>query len=159
MAERHFTTFALGQDLFGLDILLVREINRSPAITPVEHAPDFVAGLMNLRGQIVTVIDLGARLGLGKRGLTRESRCIILKTASEMAGRSGDARLEAAAPAELLGFLVDAVDDMVAVEESRIDPTPANVGQVNEKYLAGVIKLETKLVGLLNQTEVLKIVN
>ena len=84
MENRQFITFYLGEDLFGLDILLVREINRHLELTRVDRTPEFVRGLMNLRGQIVTVLDLGIRLGIGARAIERESSCIVLKTRGEL---------------------------------------------------------------------------
>jgi len=155
MAERHFTSFYLGQDLFGIEILLVREINRNPQITPVEHAPNFIAGLMNLRGQIVTVMDLGIRLGLPKQALSNQSRCIVLKTQQELASRGADEIFVREAPSEFLGLLVDSVDDMVSVDEVQVELPPANVGQVSEKYLTGVVKLENKLVAILDIGKIL----
>ncbi|MBL8025988.1 MAG: chemotaxis protein CheW [Fibrobacteres bacterium] len=157
MAERQFTTFKLGNDLFGIDILLVREINRSLQITPVEGAPEFVTGLLNLRGQIVTVIDLGVRLGLNKREIADTTRCIILKTAQELSNKGVDEKIVKSASADQVGFLVDYVGDMVAAAENEIAPPPANLGQVSEKFLTGVVKLEQGLVGLLDVGRILQV--
>ena len=156
MAERQYSTFLLGKDLFGLDILLVREINRNLAITPVEQAPDFVSGLLNLRGQIVTVVDLGVKLGLEKRVLGSESRVIVLKTAQELSAKHVDDRLLAAAQVDLLGLLVDGVSDMVTADDKAVEPPPANTGNVADKFLTGVIKLEHGLVGVLDIGRILK---
>ncbi len=157
MAEKQFTTFFLGRELFGINILLVREINRKFDITPVEHAPDFVSGLMNLRGQIVTVLDLGARLGLAKREITACSRCIVLKNISQVSvSEAGRGQLQSAST-DLVGLLVDGIGDIATVEDSKIEPPPANVGQVSEKYLTGVAKTEEVLVGILDVEKILKI--
>jgi len=157
MAEKQFTTFKLGEDLFGIDILLVREINRSLQITPVEQAPEFVTGLLNLRGQIITVIDLGVRLGLEKREVMGSTRCIVLKTAQELLNRHASENVVKSASSDQVGFLVDSVGDMVSVSEGDIAPPPANLGQVSEKFLTGVVKLEHGLVGLLDVGRVLHV--
>jgi chemotaxis signal transduction protein len=68
----------------GINILFLREINRHIDLTPVDLAPSYVCGLMNLRGQIVTVIDLGVRLGLPPRKITAETGCIVLKSFKEL---------------------------------------------------------------------------
>ena len=79
MGVKQFVTFRLDNRLLGIDILKVREINRVLDITPVQHAPGYVRGLVNLRGQTITVFDLGTRLGLPPRGITGCSHNIILK--------------------------------------------------------------------------------
>ncbi len=155
MAEKQYTTFRLDNDTFGMDILLVREINRSLQITPVEQAPDFVTGLLNLRGQIITVIDLGVRLGLEKRELTAQSRCIVLKTTQELQARHVSTALVSGAPTDFVGLLVDSVSDMVTIDDADILPPPANLGQVSDKFLTGVIRLESTLVGLIDVTKIL----
>lgn len=145
MAERQFVTFYLGEDYFGIDILLVREINRNLDITPVEHAPPFVRGLLNLRGQIVTVIDLGTRLGIGEREIAANSSCIVLKTTSELDRSSARDKLSDTTTSELVGLLVDYIGDVVSVDESLIEPSPAQDGGVDAEFLAGVIKLDKNL--------------
>ena len=157
MSEKQYTTFRLGEDLFGIDILLVREINRSLQITPVEQAPDFVTGLLNLRGQIITVIDLGLRLGLEKREMNVNTRCIVLKTSHELTSRHHAEEIVKNASSDQVGFLVDAVGDMVTVSDGDIAPPPANLGQVSEKFLTGVVKLEHGLVGLLDVGRILHV--
>ena len=77
---KQFVTFRIDGDLLGLDVLRVREINRILDITPVASAPDYVRGLVNLRGQTVTVFDLGIRLGLTPRFITEESHNVVLET-------------------------------------------------------------------------------
>lgn len=156
MAENQYSTFFIGKDLFGINILLVREINRNLTLTPVELAPPFVSGLLNLRGQIVTVIDLRIKLELSKSVITPQSRVIVLKTAQDLAARHTDSKLQSAAQTDLLGLLVDGVSDMVSAEDKAIDPVPANTGNAAEKFMTGVIKLEKSLVGLLDIGKILK---
>ncbi len=153
--ERQFSTFYLGRALFGLDILLVREINRHLDLTPVDRAPDYVRGLLNLRGQIVTVVDLGIRLGLEPRRIGSESRCVVLKTTTELRSQEGTEELDDDTVDDVVGLLIDRVGDMVSVDSAEIEPPPANVGVVEGRFLSGVVKLEGDLMVILRAKEVL----
>jgi len=155
--QRQFTTFFLGENLFGIDVLLVREINRHLDITNVTPAPDFVVGLMNLRGQIVAVTDLGIRLGLEKRVIGKETCCIVLKTEADLATLRSEGMVSEATSKDTIGLIVDRISDMILVDESDIEPPPANLGGVDGRYLGGVIKQEGNLVALLRIEEILKL--
>jgi purine-binding chemotaxis protein CheW len=151
-----YSTFRLGDRLFGLDLLMIREINRILDITPVPHAKAHLRGLINLRGQIVTILDLGVRLGLPRQEISDSSHNIILKTGAELAS----ARQEGAAAAhgagsDLVGFLVDAIGDVVEADEATIEPPSANVSEAEGGFLSGVIKTEAGLLVLLDLNEVL----
>ncbi|MCK4305580.1 MAG: chemotaxis protein CheW [Candidatus Eisenbacteria sp.] len=153
--DRQFATFFLGDARFGIDILMVREINRHLDITPVDRAPEFLRGLLNLRGQIVTVIDLGIRLGIGPRVIGRASACLVLKTSSDLAKHQEAGLLEDDTADDVIGLLIDRVGDMVSIDEREIEPAPANVGAVDGKYLSGVVKLDDGLMAALRAKEVL----
>lgn len=157
MAERQFITFYLDNDFFGIDILLVREINRHLDVTPVELAPDYVRGLLNLRGQIVTVIDLGIRLGLGPRKIGPNSSCIILKTSAELARSSAIHLLKDSTASDLVGLLVDYIGDVVAVDALEIEPPPAHTTGVRGRFLEGVVKLDKGLLVTLKTSEFLSL--
>ncbi len=152
--KRQFATFRLGDALFGIDVLLVDEINRQLDMVPVAGAPEFVRGLLNLRGQIVTVFDLAARIGAGAWSRTPESRCIVLKTARMVGHLRESGQLDDNAGADAVGLLVSRVEDMVTVEEADIDPAPANVGDIAGRYVAGVVQLEKELLKILRVDEV-----
>lgn len=155
--RRQFATFRLDQWLLGVDLLLVREINPQMDVTPVPLAPPFVRGLINLRGQIVTVLDLGIRLGLSARTITESSHVVILKTNDELGAvrmQTGRAALKGAS--EVVGLLVDAIGDVVEEEEEFIEPPPANVGEMERRFLAGVVKLRDELMVILETNEVLR---
>lgn len=157
MATRSFTTFHLNDQLFGLDILLVREINRHLELTPVPQAPDYIRGLINLRGQIVTVLDLKRRLGLETTDQGAIRHNIILKTDAELTGQGNrKAQEEKLLLPDKVSLLVDAIGDVITVDEDAIDPPPANVDQLEGKYLTGVIRLDGTLLTLLNLNTVLK---
>jgi purine-binding chemotaxis protein CheW len=131
-------TFYLGDALCGMDILKVQEINKLLAMTNVPQAPEYVKGIVNLRGQIVTVVDLGKKLGLSKTDLGANTRNIIVNSENEY-----------------IGLLVDSIGDVERTDWDKIEPPPANIGGVQGKYFEGVFKKEKSLIGILNVEEVL----
>ena len=133
-------TFYAGEALCGLDIRKIQEINKLMEITPVPLAPEYIEGIMNLRGQIVTIIDLCKRLGLSSRGRGEASRNIVVNGGTEY-----------------IGLLVDQISDVVKSEWDKIEPPPANMHGIQGRYFEGVHKTEKKLIGILKVEEVLKI--
>jgi purine-binding chemotaxis protein CheW len=148
---KQYATFRLDNHLFGIDVLLVREINQYMIITPVPLAAQSIRGLINLRGQIVTVVDLGVLIGLEPRAITKESHSMVLKTQDDLSSlrvRFGNQDLTG--PMDTVGLLVDGVGDVVDVDLNEMEPPPANVGDIDGQFLAGIIKLESELLVLLN---------
>ena len=137
MKSRQFVTFGIDDYLLGIDILKVREINRVLDITPVQHARTYVRGLINLRGQTVTVFDLGRRLGLALREIAEESHNIILKN-------------------DAVGLLVDSIGDVVVAQDDEIEQPPANVGGIEGKFIEGIVKLEKDLLVILSAEKILE---
>ncbi|HHC25001.1 MAG TPA: chemotaxis protein CheW [Desulfobacterales bacterium] len=137
MKSRQFVTFGIDDYLLGIDILKVREINRVLDITPVQHARTYVRGLINLRGQTVTVFDLGRRLGLALRKIAEESHNIILKN-------------------DAVGLLVDSIRDVVVAQDDEIEQPPANVGGIEGKFIEGIVKLEKDLLVILSAEKILE---
>jgi purine-binding chemotaxis protein CheW len=133
-------TFSIGEALFGIDILTVEEINKSQFVTYVPQAPDYVLGVMNLRGRIVTIIDLGQKLGLSPAVLSDASRNIIVHSHGES-----------------VGLFVDRVDDVVLLDWESVSPPPANVRGVQGKFLQGILKTERSLIAILSVDQVLDI--
>jgi len=133
-------TFYVGNALCGMDILKVQEINKLMEMTKVPQAPDYMVGILNLRGQIVTIIDLGQKLGLGNVEISNESRNIIIN-----------------APGEHVGLLVTKISDVVMADPDKIEPAPANMSGIQGSFFIGVYKTENKLIGILDIKEVLKI--
>ncbi|SFS08387.1 purine-binding chemotaxis protein CheW [Granulicella pectinivorans] len=140
-----FSTFRVGERLLGLDIRMIQEINRIPEITPLPLSAEYVRGFINLRGQIVTLFDLGVRLGLPRKQIDDESHNIILHP------RAG-ARAQ-----DPVGLLADGIGDVVEVDVSQIEPLPANVGEMDGRYLSGVIKFQDELMVLFDLKRVLHI--
>ena len=132
-------TFYVGDALCGMDILKIQEINKLMVMTKVPQAPDYVMGILNLRGQIVTIIDLGKKLGLSSTELTGKSRNIIVNSKGEY-----------------IGLMAARISDVMHSDISKIEPPPANIGGVQGKYFTGVFKTEDKLIGVLDVEEVLK---
>lgn len=154
---KQFATFRLDEQLFGLDVLMVREINQQMDITPVQQSPEYVRGLINLRGRVVTIMDLGVRLGLPARLVGADSHNVILKTNAELASirNHQDGSEDLSTCADAVGLLADAVGDVVDVDESQIEPPPASVGEISGRYLSGVVKLDGDLLVLLDVDNVL----
>jgi len=132
-------TFYAGGSLWGTDILKVQEITKPSEMTRVPRAPEYVKGILNLRGQILTVIDLGVKLGLPSSLINDESRNIIVKSDNEC-----------------IGLLVDRVGDVVVAEREKIETPPANVKGVAGRFLRGVFNTKDKLIGILDVDEVLR---
>ena len=133
-------TFQLGGDgsVFGIDATLIQEAVMVGELTPVRHAPDYVAGIRNLRGRIITVIDLCARLGLGYVEIGPESRILIVDWRGEP-----------------VGLLVDRVADAIEVEAGALEPAPPNLHGVQMQKLLGVCHSGERLAALLDLAAVL----
>lgn len=150
--ERRFCTFYLGDECYGIDILTVREINRQVQITPARGAPGSVRGLMNLRGQIVTVIDPAVKLGYPARELKKSTRLVILKTNADLASL-GLSKL--ATNDELAGLWVDRISDVITVTEDQIAPAPPDQSGKNDHLLAAVVQLKDKVIRLVDPSALL----
>ncbi len=126
-------TFHVGEEEFGVDILDVREINRMMEITRVPHAPEFVEGVINLRGQVIPVVDLRKRFGLAAAERDKSARIVVVEL--------GD---------KVVGFLVDSVSEVLRVPRSMVEPPPPIVGGIDSEYIRGVVKLDDRLLILLD---------
>jgi purine-binding chemotaxis protein CheW len=157
MSQKQYASFYIGKNLFGIDVRLIREITRSNEITSVDGAPNFVRGLLNLRGQIVTVIDVHDRMGLPViDGADNDRHYIILKTSDELdAKREEDKTIEMTSR-DLSALEVDSIGDMVTVEDNEIESTPANIGEVEGRFISGVVKLEKELLIIIKVYELLR---
>jgi purine-binding chemotaxis protein CheW len=137
VATKQFVTFRIDGDLLGMDLLRVREINRMLEITPVPGAPVYVRGLINLRGQTLTVFDLAVRLGLAPHPITEESHNVVLKH-------------------QFVGLLVDSIGNIVQCDESEVEQCPANACSIEAKFIDGVVKLEDELLVILRSEKLLE---
>ena len=132
-------TFFCKDYQFGIDILKVHEINKKVILTPVPQSPNCVLGLMNLRGRIVTIIDLAKKLGFSHKNIN-EKECKIVIVYSQD---------------EYIGLLVDQVGDVVQLDIKNIEPPPVNINNSIINYLTGVLKIDNGLIGILDVESVL----
>jgi len=131
-------TFYIGDACCGIDILQVQEINRLVEVTCVPLAPEYVKGIINLRGQITTVIDLGKRLGLPSEQKMKFRKNIIVCCENEF-----------------IGLLVDSIDDVVSAERDHMEKPPLNMNALQGQYVEAILKTEKQLISILNLGEVL----
>jgi len=137
-AAADIVTFRVCDMLCGLDIVDVQEIKRIHQITAVHRAPPEVRGVVNMRGRIVTIIDVRQKLGF--------------------AAAAGGPALVIIVPhrEELLGLLVDDVDDIVRAEPGAIVPAPDNLEGVERELFCGVLKLDQTLVAILDRSRIVE---
>jgi len=134
--RRQYITFlATGQE-FAADIMTIREIRGWTDTTALPHVPDFVRGVINLRGMVLPVIDLKARLGLGQTEATAK-HVIIVVNAGE----------------RTIGILVDAVSDILTVTSSEIQSVPDVMRESQNEYVEGIAVLDGRMVTLLGMTK------
>ena len=133
-----FLTFALGQEEYGVEILKIQEIKGFSAITPLPNAPAYVKGVLNLRGTIVPIVDLRKKFGLPAVEYTKFTVIVVVQVQGQT-----------------MGFIVDAVSDVLTVAATDIQPTPDLHGQVDTTSLTGLAKAGEKLVILLDIDKVL----
>lgn len=131
-------SFVVEREEFGVDILKVQEIIRTVEITRVPKLPEFVEGVINLRGKIVPVIDLRKRFAIPEKKHDNETRIIVVEL-----------------PDKVVGFLVDKVKEVIRVEKSIIEPPPELTTNINANYITGVAKLQDRLLILLDLDKVL----
>ncbi len=154
MSSRKFFTFFLGEDMFGIDILLVREIIHGFSLTKVELSPEHVSGLLNLRGQVVTVIDPAIALSMD-RVKPSENICLILKPESELNRLAVPLSISEGIGEDSAGLMLDDIGDVIEFPEDEIEPSPANLKGINGKFLSGVVRKDGELMLIMNISEVL----
>ncbi|MBU1430455.1 chemotaxis protein CheW [Myxococcota bacterium] len=149
---RQFATFKLDETLWGIDILQIREIIIQLESYPVPQAPPHVHGLMNLRGQIVTIIDLRQRLRYNAEAEAKAGCCVILKTDGELVkGALGLERIGA----DAVGLLFSEIGEVLAIEEEQIEPAPAHATAVGGEFIQGVVALDETLMLIMKLAPVL----
>jgi len=127
-------SFNLDQEEYGVDVLKVREIIRMPMVTRVPNTPYYVEGVINLRGKVVPIICMRKKFGLTESENDKQTRIMVM----DMEG-------------ELMGFIVDAVSEVIRISGSEIQPSPAMVaGGIDQECIAGVINQAERLLVLLN---------
>ena len=131
-------TFSIGEEEFGVDILSVQEIIRMMDITKVPRAPEFVEGVINLRGKVIPIIDLRRRFGLTTRDHDKHTRIIVIEINNM-----------------IVGLVVDSVSEVLRIPASTVEPPPPVVSGLESEYISGVGKLEDRLLILLDLNKLL----
>lgn len=135
--EEQLVIFDLANEQYGVDIASVYEIIRPQDITRVPQTPQYVEGVINLRGQVIPVIDLRRRMGLPAEGRGRSSRIVVVKIDDQTIGMS-----------------VDGVSEVLRIPPAVIEPPSPIVTGVDSDYLRGIAKMEDKLIILLSLEKV-----
>jgi purine-binding chemotaxis protein CheW len=132
-ATEHLATFFLAGEEYGVEVRQVQEIRRVTEITSVPRAPEFIRGVINLRGRILPVLDLRRRLALGEVAMDRAARIVVVRIKER-----------------LLGLLVDGASQVLKVKVSQIEAPPEEVLQQGGDYIRGVAKLDDRLIILVD---------
>ncbi len=131
-------TFKIGEEEYAVDILNVQEINRMVAVTKVPAAPEFVEGIINLRGKVIPIIDLRRRFGFPQLEADKSTRIIVVELSSSV-----------------VGFIVDSVSEVLRINSSVTEPPPDIVMSISTDYITAVGKLDDRLLILLDLERVL----
>ena len=131
-------SFFIGSEEFGVDILFVQEINRMSQVTKVPNAPEFVNGVINLRGRVIPVIDLRLKFGMPKKDPGKNTRIIVV----EVGGKT-------------VGFIVDSVNEVLRIPKSVTEAPPPLAMGINSEYIKSVGKLEDRLLILIDLEKIL----
>ena len=138
--EHQLVVFELANELYGIDIAVVESIIKVQAITQLPQTPDYIKGLTNLRGTVLPVIDLRIRFGLDVQKDTKQTRVIIVTM--------GNIKV---------GMMVDSVSEVLRVPDESIGPLPPMVNSANSVFLKGIVRLENRLIILLEVEKVLSL--
>jgi purine-binding chemotaxis protein CheW len=131
-------TFALSSEEYGVDIAQVQEINRMVTITHVPRAPQFMEGVINLRGQLIPIIDLRARFGMERAERTKNTRIVVTEIGSKR-----------------IGMVVDSVSEVLRIPIEQIEDAPDLVAGVDTEYIRGVGKMGDRLIIMLDLARVI----
>ena len=137
--DLHIVGFRIGRETFGVPISLVHEIVRVPDITAVPEAPDCIEGVINLRGKIVSVVDLRKRFGEREIKRNKKNRILVAEVEGKM-----------------VGLIVDAASEVLKIPESEVDLPPSLFEEDAMNYVTGVGKLKGRLVILIDLNKILQ---
>ncbi len=133
-----FLTFALGDEEYGVEILKVQEIRGYSAVTPIPNTPPYIKGVMNLRGTIIPVVDLRAKLAMSEAEYNQFTVIIVVNVGTKV-----------------MGLVVDGVSDVLNIPKTDIQATPDFGVEVDARVISGMAKAGEKLVALLDIDKVL----
>ncbi|VVB88097.1 CheW-like domain protein [uncultured archaeon] len=137
--ELQLVVFSIGAEEFGVEIINVQEIIRMTSVTRIPQAPDYIKGIINLRGRIIVVINLNVVLGMQTKEQDENTRIVVAGI--------GDT---------VMGFVVDSVSEVIRLPEKNVEPAPAVIAdKIGTEYVMGVGKFDNRLLILLNIAKVL----
>jgi len=131
-AVREIITFVIGPQEFCIDVMVVREIRVWTPATPVAHAPEFVRGVINLRGIVLPIIDFAARLGMKPTEPTNRHAILVVQIRNQM-----------------VGLLVEGVSEIMTVRQDLIQPTPDIASQTAKDFVSGIIATDGRMISLI----------
>ena len=131
-------SFSLGSEEYGVDIAQVQEINRMVAVTHVPRAPVFMEGVINLRGQLIPIIDLRTRFGMPRVEHTKNTRIVVTEVG-----------------AKRVGMVVDSVSEVLRLPVEQIEDAPEMITGVDTEYIRGVGKVDDRLIILLDLAKII----
>ena len=146
MEQKQYLTFMLGGEMFGISILGIKEIIPYDGLTEVPMMPSCIRGVINLRGAVVPVMDLLARFGKPTSAISKRTCIVIVEVEGETEGGGQD-----------MGVVVDAVNAVLEIAASEIEPAPAFGARIRTDFIEGMGKVNGKFVILLNVNHVLSI--
>jgi purine-binding chemotaxis protein CheW len=130
-------SFKIGEEEFGVDILRVQEINRLVEITKVPRSPDFVEGVINLRGKVIPIINLRSRFQMASKQADKDTRIVVVDI-----------------DGQVMGMVVDAVSEVLRLPRDTIVPPPEIATSIDSEYIQGVAKLDDRLLIFLDLSRV-----
>ncbi|SFV34290.1 purine-binding chemotaxis protein CheW [Hyphomicrobium facile] len=134
--------FRVGNQDFGIDVVAVREIRGWTPATPLPHAPSFLCGVVNLRGIVLPIVDLAARLGFSPAEPTARHAIVVTQQGEQV-----------------IGLLVDGVSDILTIDLAQVQPTPEVASDMAKSFVRGVIPIDGRMISLLALNTVLPAVN
>jgi purine-binding chemotaxis protein CheW len=138
---QRYLNFLLGSEQFAIPLLAVKEVIAIPSITPLPETPSYFLGLMNLRGQVIPIVDLRIKLQIKKSESSLSENAVIILDLESVC----------------IGLVVDSVSSVLSIEKSQISDCPEIETKLNARYLDGIARLDEKLVLLINVFHVLNI--
>jgi len=141
---RQYLTFLLGGEMFAIGILNIKEIIEYGALTEVPMMPEFIRGVINLRGAVVPVVDLSARFGRKRTDITRRTCIVIIEVESD-------------AEKHDVGVVVDSVSEVLEIPAGEIEPAPSFGAKIRADFIAGMGKVNGKFVIILSVNNVLSL--
>jgi purine-binding chemotaxis protein CheW len=142
--EGQYLTFLIGGEMFAISILSIKEIIEYGSLTVVPMMPDFIRGVINLRGAVVPVVDLSARFGRTASEVTRRSCIVIIE-------------VEADEEKQDVGVVVDSVSEVLEIPAAEIEPAPSFGARIRADFISGMGKVDGKFVIILNAERVLSV--